>query len=107
MQDGHTSQLEYILDTLTTGAAVIDTSALRVLYANAYLHELLGEPWRNQNIINSHLEDILPREVYMAAQPVFEQAISSGAPIYFDEVPYEGFLEKRGRTYWRLAIRPI
>lgn len=107
MQDGRTSQLEYILDTLTTGAAVIDTSALHVLYVNAYLHELLGEPWRNQNIINSHLEDILPREVYTAAQPVFEQVVSSGSPIYFDEVPYEGFLEERGRTYWRLAIRPI
>lgn len=107
MQDERTSQLEYILDTLTTGAAVIDTSALRVLYVNAYLRELLGEPWRNQNIINSHLEDILPRAVYMAAQPVFEQVVSSGSPIYFDEVPYEGFLEKRGRTYWRLAIRPI
>jgi len=107
MQDGHTSQLEYVLDALTTGAAVIDTSALRILYVNAYLHELLGEPWRNQNIINSHLEDILPRKVYMAAQPVFEQVVSSGSPIYFDEVPYEGFLEERGRTYWRLAIHPI
>ncbi|HEY7415948.1 MAG TPA: PAS domain-containing protein [Ktedonobacteraceae bacterium] len=107
MQNEQVSQLEYILDTLTVGAAIIDTSVLRILYVNAYLHELLGEPWRSQDITNSHLEDILPREVYLAAQPVFERAISTHAPIYFDEVPYEGFLEERGRTHWRLVIRPI
>ncbi len=107
MQDGQAAQLEYILDTLTIGAAVIDASTLRILYANTYLHELLSEPWRNQDITNCHLEDILPHDIFSAAQPVFQQSIATRTPIYFDEVPYEGFLEIRGRTYWRLTIRPI
>jgi PAS domain S-box-containing protein len=104
METRYSSQLEYILNSMSVGIAIIDTTTLRILYVNAYLQALLHEPWRQQNILECHLEDLLPQEIYSASLPLLQQVSETGKSVQFAEIPYEGFLEARGRTYWSISI---
>jgi PAS domain S-box-containing protein len=104
METQHSTQLEYILNSISVGTAIIDPIALRILYVNSYLQTLLNETWRKQNIVERHIEDILPKEIYAAALPLLHQVSTTGQSLHLAEVPYEGFLETRGRTYWSIRI---
>ncbi len=104
METRQSAQLAYILGSISIGIAIIDATTLRILYVNPYLQSLLHEPWRRQTILEHHLEDIIPQEIYAAAIPLLQQVSTSGEPIHFAEIPYEGFLETRGRTYWSIKI---
>jgi PAS domain S-box-containing protein len=104
METQHSTRLTYILNSISIGTAIIDTTTLRILYVNSYLQTLLGEPWKQQNIVERHIEDILPQEIYAAALPLLHQVSQTGQSIHLSEIPYEGFLETRGRTYWSIRI---
>src|SRR5262249_21523193 len=47
---------------------------------------------------------VLPEIVAQAALPILHEVLATGEPVYLAEVPYEGFIESRGRTYWRISI---
>jgi signal transduction histidine kinase len=99
-------QLEYILGRMLVGVAILDCTDLRMRYVNPYLLSLLEESWRSQGVIGQCLAEIAPAEVLTVALPILQQVCSSGQSKRFSDVPYEGFLKTRGRTYWRVSIEP-
>lgn len=102
----HTTQLQHILERMTVGVAILDCTTLRVLYANSYLTSFCPEPWRTLGLVDRHAREILPTDLYRQAEPLFRQACISGQKVSLPEVPYEGFLETRGRTYWQISLEP-
>ncbi|HEX4204939.1 MAG TPA: ATP-binding protein [Ktedonobacteraceae bacterium] len=104
MNAKYTAQLEYILGNISVGIAIIDSVTLRVLYVNPYLHALLYAPWCDQDVTNRHLADIIPAQMYQMALPLLQQVSATGRPVRLAEVPYGGFLETRGRTYWDVRV---
>ena len=46
----------------------------------------------------------MPHEVQKAAMPLIRQVCSTGQNVTVSDIPYEGFLETRGRTYWRVSF---
>ncbi len=102
-----TTQLQHILERMTTGVAILDCAMLRVLYANAYLISFCPEPWHSQGAVGSRVDEILPADIYQLAAPLFQQVCATGEKISFSEIPYEGFLETRGRTYWHISLEAV
>ncbi|MBX5456564.1 MAG: PAS domain-containing protein [Thermogemmatispora sp.] len=100
-------QLEQILGHIAVGAAVLDGTDLRVLYINQYLASLLSEPWRSQGVLGHRLSEILPPELASAAVPHLQRASAMRQSLVFQDVPYEGLLASRGRTYWRISLIPV
>ena len=95
---------EHILDRMPVGVALLDCTNLRVLYINSYLQSLLDQPWHTQSPIGYTLDEVAPHEVQKAAVPLIRQVCSTGQNVTFSDIPYEGFLETRGCTYWRVSI---
>src|SRR5260370_40843417 len=104
MKPRRAEQLEYILGNVAVGVAILDPTSLRILYVNSYLYSLLDEPWSSQDLRQHNVEDVIPPELGAVVIPLLKHVAESGEPIYHSEVPYEGFLESRGRTYWRVAV---
>src|SRR5262249_802294 len=104
MEPEYTTQLQHILERMTVGAAILDCTTLRVLYANSYLVSLFPEPWRTLGLVGRQVHELLPSEIYQRAVPLFRQACTEKQNLSLAEVPYEGFLETRGRTYWRISV---
>jgi PAS domain S-box-containing protein len=105
MKQGEAIQLEYILGYVSIGVAILDPDTLRVRYANPYLLSLLDEPWNSQKVIGRAVEDVVLPEIARHALPLLRKVASNGEHIQYAEVPYEGFLETRGRTYWNISIQ--
>ncbi|HEX4716747.1 MAG TPA: hypothetical protein VH164_17655, partial [Ktedonobacteraceae bacterium] len=97
-------QLQHILERMTVGVAILDCTTLRVLYANSYLISFCPEPWRALGLVGRGAQEILPAEIYRLAEPLFQQVGATGQKMSLDEIPYEGFLETRGRTYWHISL---
>lgn len=104
MKPENTTQLQPILERMTVGVAILDCTTLRVSYANAYLTSFSPEPWRSLGLTGRHAREILPADIYQLAEPLFHQVCASSHKLSLPEVPYEGFLETRGRTYWHISL---
>ncbi|GCE21208.1 PAS domain-containing protein [Dictyobacter kobayashii] len=104
MDSGNSEQLEYILDTLSIGVVLLDSSDFRIRYINPYLQTLLAAFWQQAEIIGRTAAELLPGTVHTAILPLLQQVATNGKRIELAEVPFEGFLEIRGRTYWRIVI---
>ncbi len=98
--------LEYILERMPVGVVNIDCTSFRILYVNTYLQSLLPPPWQTQNLFGHSLRDILPNEEFKIVEPILQEICSTGRGATFSDIPYEGFLETRGRTYWHISIEP-
>lgn len=107
MESEQSAPLDYILGHLTVGFAVLDGPSMRVRSINPYLLSLLDEPWRSQGVAGRHLSEVLPRDVLRLVEPPLREAYSSGKTLHLEDIPFEGFLETRGRTYWRITIEPV
>ncbi len=107
MEPEQSGQLEYILGCMSVGVAILDCPDLRIRYVNAYLQSLLEESWQCQDVIGQRLNEIVPVEVYQLALPLLQQVCSTGQSTRFADVPFEGFLKARGRTYWHVEIQPV
>ncbi len=101
---GQAGQLEYILGYVSVGVAILDSVNLRIHYVNPYLHALFDEPWNHQDVRGHCIDEVIPTAVYMVAVPLLQHVVLTGQRLQYEEVPYEGFLETRGRTYWRVSI---
>ncbi len=99
-------QLEQILGHIAVGAAVLDGLDLRILYINQYLLARLPEPWCSQGVSGRRLQEILPPEIAEAAIAHLQRACTTRESVSYQEIPYEGFLTTRGRTYWRISLIP-
>lgn len=104
MEPGQAVQLEHILGRVSVGVAILNSTSLRIRYANPYIRALLDEPWRYQNVVGRHVDEVLPGGVRDVALPFLQHVAHSGQAIHHAEIPYEGSLETRGRTYWRISI---
>ncbi len=104
MNPAQPALLEHILERMPVGVALLDCTDLRVLYINSYLQSLLDQSWRTQSLIGHTLDEVAPHEVQKAAMPLIRQVCSTGQNVTFSDIPYEGFLETRGRTYWQVSI---
>lgn len=100
----YTTQLHHILERMTVGAAILDCTTLRVLYANSYLVSFFPEPWSSKGLTGQKADELLPPDVYKVAEPLLRRVCIEGKKLNFPEVPYEGFLETRGRTYWHISL---
>jgi signal transduction histidine kinase len=96
--------LEHILERMPIGVVILDCTSLQILYINSYLQSLLPLPWRSQSLIEHSLRDIVPDEEYKLAEPILQEVCSTGRGVTFSDIPHEGFLETRGRTYWQISI---
>lgn len=104
MEHEYMTQLQHILGHMNVGVAILDCPALRVLYANSYLISFSSEALRTQDLMGKHVTEVLPAELYRQAAPFFRQVCVSGQKVVLSDIPYEGFLETRGRTYWRISL---
>src|SRR5437763_11179787 len=107
MEPGQPAQLEHILRHMSVGVAILDCSDLRLHYANPFLLALLEqlEPsGHSQDIVGNCLDEIIPDELRKIAVPVLQQVCSTGQHLSWSDIPFEGFLAARGRTYWRVSI---
>ncbi len=106
MNPAQPALIEHILERMPVGVAILDCTDLRLPYVNAYLLSLLDPPWRAHSAIGHTLGEVVPDEVLRAAEPLLRQVCATGQPLTFSDIPYEGFLETRGRTYWHVSIEP-
>jgi PAS domain S-box-containing protein len=104
MNPAQPALLEHILEHMPVGVAVLDCTGLRFLYVNDYFQSLLDPPWHIQSPLGHTLGEVVPDEVRKAVEPLLQQVRSTGQRVTFSDLPYEGFLETRGRTYWRVSI---
>ncbi|TMC24681.1 MAG: PAS domain-containing protein [Chloroflexi bacterium] len=107
MEPDQPAQLEHILRHMSVGVAILDCSDLRLHYANPFLLALLEqlEPsGHSQDVVGHCLDEILPDELRKIAVPVLQQVCSTGQHLSWSDIPFEGFLAARGRTYWRVSV---
>ena len=100
-------QLEHILQHMSVGVAILDCSDLCVRYINPYLQSLLEQveqPRRLREAIGHCLQELLPGEYYKVVLPLLQQVSTTGKRKMWPDIPFEGFLAARGRTYWRVVV---
>src|SRR5260221_2332167 len=102
-----TAPLDQILGQMAVGVALLDRADLRLRYANPYMLSLLDQSRRNQEVIGLCLEDLIPNEMSKLILPFLQQVCSSGQRMTWSDIPFEGFLATRGRTYWRVSAELI
>jgi signal transduction histidine kinase len=106
MESNLSEPLEFMLAHAPVGLVVLDAATLRVCYANPYFLSLLDEPWRSQGVSGNALVDFLPNSVLAVVEEPLREASANRKALQFNDIPYEGFLETRGRTYWNVSIEP-
>ncbi len=104
METGQVKPLEYILSSVAVGVAILDANSLCIQYINPYLHALLKQPWRNQDVTGRTVREVLPANLPGNVLSLLQHVAKTGQSIQYAEAPFEGFLESRGRTYWRISI---
>jgi PAS domain S-box-containing protein len=111
MESGQAEQLESIFQHMSVGVAIIncptDSNGLRLRYANPYLLSLLDQSQHSPSVMDRSLDQIIPQEkedLLRLALPLLQHVCSTGKRLNWSDIPYEGFLSTRGRTYWRVAI---
>ncbi|HZR44975.1 MAG TPA: PAS domain-containing protein [Ktedonobacteraceae bacterium] len=100
-------QLEYILGHVSVGVAILDSTSLHIRDINPYMLALLGESWCHQDVRGYRVDEVVPEAVRKVALPCLHSVAETGQRVEYTEVPYEGFLEVRGRTYWRVSIERL
>src|SRR6266699_2268046 len=100
----HSVQLESIFRYMSVGVAIIDCSNWRIRYANPYLLSLLDQLQLSQVVIGRRLDEVIPEDLWVITHPFIEQVCATGRRMSWPDIPYEGFLARRGRTSWRVTI---
>lgn len=107
MEQGQTEQIEALLGCLSVGIAVLDSTDLRIRYLNAYLRTQLEKHWHVQDVTGQKVDELLPEEVRKSVLARLHTVIVTGEDIDYAELPYEGFLPTRGRTYWHVTLKKV
>ena len=100
------SPLEFMLARAPVGMAVLDATTLRIHYANPRLLSYLEKPHPSLEAAGQFLRDLLPGSTLAALEAQLHTADESQRALHVNDIPYEGFLETRGRTYWNVSIEP-
>jgi PAS domain S-box-containing protein len=107
MEQGQSVQLEPIFRYLSIGIAILNSADLSIRYVNPYLLSLLASRWREEEIVGRVIQDVLPEELQRLALPALREVSATGKSLQWADLPYEGFLATRGRTYWQVSIQRI
>src|SRR5579871_209699 len=98
--------LEFMLARAPVGLAVLDAASLRIYYANPHLLSMLEKPHPSLEAASQFLQDLLPADTLATLQAQSHTADEKRPALRLNDIPYEGFLETRGRTYWNVTIEP-
>lgn len=104
MEPEQSAQLEHILRYMSVGVAILACPDMRLRYANPFLLSLLDQPVSADEVIGRPLSAIIPDELAKIAMPFLQQVCATGKRKQWADIPYEGFLAARGRTYWRITV---
>lgn len=104
MDSGYEKYLEDILGVQSVGVAILDAATLRIRAINPYLKEIIATLWQHPCEIGERVSTIVPPEMYELVIPLLTQVATTRQPLMLAEVPFEGFLEVRGRTYWSVSL---
>lgn len=107
MKQGSLEQIEALLGCLSVGIVALDSTDLRIRYLNSYLLTQIEQYWKKQEVIGQWVAEFLPENVRENALALLHAAINSGETLEFSELPYEGFIDTRGRTYWHITIKTV
>ncbi|MDQ6662249.1 MAG: PAS domain-containing protein, partial [Chloroflexota bacterium] len=94
-----------ILANLSVGIAILSCPDFRVRYMNPCLQAVVKNSWRAHDVTDCLLSEILPEEFQGVALPLVQEACETGHNTDRSDIPYEGFLRERGRTYWRISVK--
>ena len=98
--------LEFMLARAPVGLAVLDAATLRIYYANPHLLSYLEKPLPSLEAASKFLRDLLPFSVLETLETQSHAVDANLQTLHLIDIPYEGFLETRGRTYWNITIEP-
>ena len=101
---GYDKYLEDVLGAQSIGVAILDTRTLCIRYVNPYLNELSTALWQRQCVIGSHVSELVPASLSAHVVALLTQVATTRQATELAEVPFEGFLELRGRTYWCVTL---
>lgn len=98
--------LEFMLARSPVGLAVLDAAMLRIYYANPQLLSYLEKPHPSLEAASQFLQSLLPSSTIATLEAQSHAADENQQALHLNDIPYEGFLETRGRTYWNVTIEP-
>src|SRR5579863_6479426 len=104
MEPEQSAQLEHILRYMSVGVAILACPDMRLRYANPFILSLLDQPISADEVIGRPLSEIIPDELLKVAMPFLQQICATGKRKQWADIPYEGFLAARGRTYWHVTV---
>ena len=107
MEQEQTAQIEALLGCLSVGVAVLDSTDLHIHYLNAYLRTQIEKHWHLQDVIGQRIDRLLPEEVRKNVLACLHTVALTGESIEYAELPYEGFLQTRGRTHWHVTLKRV
>ena len=99
------TQLDLLFDDLSIGIVILDATHLNIHFVNAYAYRQLEKHLRSHPLQQLGVQDFLPEEMCTFIHPILQQVATTKQQVQYTEVPYEGFQEERGRTYWRITIK--
>ncbi len=105
MKQEQLTQLEALFGYLPVGIAVLDGPDLRICYLNSYIRALLDEQQSFYTGIEQRIEELLPEKLHKNVLACLQRVVETGISCTYNELPYEGFLQTRGRTYWCITIK--
>src|SRR5579859_3650509 len=98
--------LEFMLARAPVGMAVLDAATLHIYYANPHLLSMLEKPHPSLEAASQFLRDLLPSSTLATLEAQSDAANENLHAQHLNDIPYEGFLETRGRTYWNITVEP-
>ncbi len=107
MKQGSLEQIETLLGCLSVGIVALDSTDLRIRYLNTYLLTQIEQYWQKQEVIGKRVAEFLPDNVRENVLALLHSATISGETLEFTELPYDGLVYTRGRTYWHVTIKTV
>ena len=98
--------LKFMLAHAPVGMAVLDAATLRIYYANPQLLSYLEKLHPSLETARQFLRDLLPSSAVATLEAWSHTVDENRHALHLNDIPYEGFLETRGRTYWTVSIEP-
>ncbi len=107
MKQGSIEEIEALLGCLSVGILVLDSTDLRIRYLNSYLHTQVKKYWNTQEVIGQQIAEFLPDVVRESVLARLHSVTLLEETIEYAELPYEGVLYTRGKTYWHVTIKKV
>ncbi len=105
MQQGSIENFEMLFGYLPVGAVVLDSLDLHIRYLNGYLATQLEKYWTHGEVLGKQVTEFLPENVREIVLGYLNSVTVSKQVIEYAQVPYDGFLYTRGRTYWHVIMQ--